>query len=346
MMTSLETQIGVVPAAGARSVPSYDELLERRDAPAGSSWGLWGEGDQLGTLNFLTPERVVRASTLVRTGKRFNLDYPVNAFEPYPSGTRHAAEHHTFANNAYHRDDYVDAFYMQSSSQIDSLRHIGHPTHGFYGGLTTEQITGETSDLGIQNFAQAGIAGRGVLLDVDRYLASIGRPLVLDDPTGFDVDVLDATAEWEGVELLPGDMLLVRTGWAGRYLALTADDRAALNRNRSTPGLAQKRSVVRWLWNHEVALIAADNTGVERYPAQDSDFYDPTLPPPERGPNHNGMIHRPLIALLGMAIGELWALEELAADCSADGRYDFLLVASPLNLGGGAGSPANAIAIK
>src|SRR5690606_17146415 len=112
-----------IPTTIPKTIPTYDELLARTDAPAGSAWGLWGADDQLGTLNLLTPDRVVRAAGLVRTGRRFNLDHPVNAFEPYPSGTRRPAQHHTFANNPYHRDDWVDSFYMQSSSQIDSLRH-------------------------------------------------------------------------------------------------------------------------------------------------------------------------------------------------------------------------------
>ena len=61
---------------------------------------------------------------------------------------------------------------------------------------------------------------------------------------------------------------------------------------------------------------------------------------------HNGGIHRPLLTMLGFALGEMWALEELAADCADDGVYEFLLTAKPLHLPGGAGSPANALAIK
>jgi hypothetical protein len=58
------------------------------------------------------------------------------------------------------------------------------------------------------------------------------------------------------------------------------------------------------------------------------------------------MMHQQLIALLGMAIGELWRLDELAEDCARDGIYEFLVVSKPLNLVGGVGSPANAVAIK
>ena len=75
-------------------VPSYDELLAGfGGAPPGASWKVFGDGDQVGTLNFLTPARVAHAATLARAGKVFSLDYPVNSFEPFPSGTRHAAEH-------------------------------------------------------------------------------------------------------------------------------------------------------------------------------------------------------------------------------------------------------------
>jgi hypothetical protein len=57
------------------------------------------------------------------------------------------------------------------------------------------------------------------------------------------------------------------------------------------------------------------------------------------------MLHRILIPLLGMTIGELWDLDELARACRSRGAFDFLVTAEPLNLPGGVGSPANALAI-
>lgn len=144
---------------------------------------------------------------------------------------------------------------------------------------------------------------------------------------------------WSG-----GEILLLHTGWAEHFLAAPADERARI-KNRS-PGLAQRQEIVRWLWDHEIALVASDNLAVEADPVVDSDFRIPGARPPERGVNHDGMLHRPLIALLGMAMGEMWKLDELAEDCAADGRYDFLLTCKPLHLIGGVGSPANAIALK
>jgi kynurenine formamidase len=292
---------------------------------------------------------VAHAATLARAGRVFSLDYPVNAFEPFPSGTRHEMVHHTFANNVFHRDDYLDNFYLQATSQLDSLRHIGHPYHGFYQGVRTEDVTGENETLGIHHLARHGIVGRGVLLDVERFMAGRGTPLSPYRNDRITVEILEATAKQQGVRVLPGDIVLVRTGWAGHYTGLTREQRVEYNKVRRCPGLAQEEATVRWLWDHQVAVIAADNLGVEASPRHrdtDRDFELPNQEVPDKGVDHNGMLHRPLIPLLGMPMGELWALDELAADCAEDRVYEFMLVCKPLNVLGGAGSPPNATVIK
>jgi kynurenine formamidase len=325
-------------------LPTYDELADAEIA--GSSWEVFGHDDQLGTVNFLTPERVVAAARLIRSGRRFNLDYPINAFEPYPTGTRHPAQHHIFANNEFHRDDWLDSFYLQSTSQLDSLRHIGHPLHGFYGGLPAADNNEDSTALGIHNWAQSGIAGRGVLLDVPRFFALEGRPYDCEETIALDDVTLDAMARSQGVSWRGGDILLLRTGWAENYVRKSVEERAEFNRRNKSPGLAQRESILRWLWDHEIALVASDTPGVEADPVLESDFRYEGERPPERGVDHSGMLHRPLIALLGMAMGELWKLDDLAADCAADGVYEFFLTCKPLNLIGGVGSPPNALAVK
>jgi len=331
-------------------VPSYDELLAGfGGAPPGASWKVFGDGDQVGTLNFLTPARVAHAATLARAGRVFSLDYPVNSFEPFPSGTRHAAEHHTFANNVFHRDDYLDNFYLQATSQLDALRHIGHPSYGFYQGVSTGDVTGSNAVLGIHQLAAHGIVGRGVLLDVSRFMAGRGTPLSPYRNDRITAAVLDDVAKEQGVAVLPGDIVLIRTGWAGHYVGLSASQRLAYNKVRKCAGLAQEEATVRWLWDHQVSVIAADNLGVEASPRDrlvDRDFELPDQEIPAKGVDHNGMLHRPLIPLLGMPMGELWALDDLADDCAADHVYEFLLVCKPLAVTGGAGSPPNATAIK
>ena len=89
-----------------------------------------------------------------------------------------------------------------------------------------------------------------------------------------------------------------------------------------------------WLWDHRIPLIAADNFAVECMPVSaDSPLGDGDA-------LGGGLLHPHLIALLGMVVGELWKLDDLAADCAADGVYEFMLVVKPLNLIGGVGSPA------
>ena len=328
-------------------VPSYAELLQRTDGPAGSSWGVFGADDELGMLNFLTPEATLGAARLVRTGRTFNLDYPINAFVPSIAGTRPATAHHLFANNPNHRDDWLDSFYLQSTSQVDGLRHIRAPQHGFYNGVGDDQVSLAWPDrpaLGVQLLAEKAIAARAVLLDAKRHFETRGEEWRLDRPRPLTPDDLDAIASAQGVEIRPGDIVLLHVGWARWWLGAGDEERRG---RTGTPGLAQSFDMLEWIWDHRIALFAADNSGLEGSPKlPDSGLFLPDDPAPERGPNHNGGLHRHLIPLLGLIIGELWDLDALAADCAADGRYEFFLTCSPLNVVGGVGAPPNAIAIK
>lgn len=332
-----------------KHVPTYAELRARTDAPAGSAWGVFGSDDEVGTLNHLTPERVREAAAVVRTGDVVNLNLPLETFDPPVSPFRKSLQHNLYSNYPYHRDEYLDSFYPQASTQIDGFRHIGHPQFGFYNGADPDRFQPRSPFLGINRFAERGIVGRGVLVDVDRFRRAQGRPI---DHAGAEripvADVANAAAD-QGVELRAGDILLIRTGWVHHHLReLTPEQRHAAKNPLRASGLLASEDTVAWLWDRQFSVVAADNFGVEAFPAQaDSPF----LTEAERRGDvertvYVGVMHNVLIALLGLVLGELWDLDELARRCASDGRWDCLVVSSPLNLTGGTGSPANAVAIR
>lgn len=333
-------------------LPSYDELLARTDAPPGSSWGIFGEDDDLGTLNFLTPERRIRAAGLVRSGQTCSLDLPLDAFPRPLISHRGSLQHTVFGLNEFHRDDKIDNLFPQATSQIDGLRHFGHPDYGFYNGTDAGKLVAGDPTLGIQRYAEHGIAGRGLLLDVGRYLEHIGDAIDYSQPRSIPVRVLEETARHQGVEIEPGDILMLRFGWLGHRLKqLSQEAETGSDTLSGAPlvsvGLEQSNDTAAWLWDHRVALAAADNVALEVWPATASKV---SVRADTQGTlsasSHTGMLHRILIPLLGLAIGELWQLDELAEICHADGRYDCMVVAAPLRLPGGVGSPSNAVAIR
>ena len=81
------------------NVPSFAQLRSRADAPAGSSWQIFGEHDELGTVNFLTEERVLEAKQCIKTGRFFNLDCPLDAFDPPILSHRKTMKHTIFGSS-------------------------------------------------------------------------------------------------------------------------------------------------------------------------------------------------------------------------------------------------------
>ena len=315
--------------------PTYAELRDQIDVPPGASWRVFGDGDTDGTLNFLTPERVAAARECVQQGAVFNLDYALDAF-PGPARFRLAPSHEIFPlpvpdAGEVVLDDRICDFYPQASSHIDSLRHCGHPEFGLYGGTPRSALRPGEGPLGVDGWAERGIVGRGVLIDVARLRERQGRPLDHAAEEPIDLALLEEALTAQGATRRPGDMLLLRTGATDHIRRHQHDDATAIR----NAGLARSRQLVAWLWDTQVALIASDNFAVESM-ASPSDF----------GDGYVGSLHCQLIPLLGMVLGELWNLDALAEDCATNGRYEFMLVVSPLFLRGGVGSPANATAIK
>lgn len=312
-------------------LPSYEELPA---APLGgrSGWGIFGAEDSVGLFNLLTPERVAAAARLVRRGVVFPLDAPIDAFSPPIAASRGAPRHRVLhQDGTLGFDDVYDNFYPQASSQWDSLGHVGYAPDGFYNGATEADIASGRRNT-IDHWARKGIAGRAVVLDMVRTLADAGISYEPSTGAAFPVEHLEAARLRSAIEYQPGDILILHTGFASWYKEQSSEVQNSLPRTAVTPGIANGEAMCRYLWNSHIAAIATDTFAVEATPLDRS---SPT-----------SFLHRMLIGQFGMALGELWWTEDLAADCAVDGVYECFFVSAPLNAPGGIGSPANALAIK
>jgi kynurenine formamidase len=279
---------------------------------------------------------VLAASRLVRKGKVINLSLPLDFPTTLYHGETRSGYKHRMTVNRGGRDDLVDNFAMQGSTQWDGLRHVRYREFGYWGGREDEDVDSKGL-LGIERWADHGIVGRGVLLDAARYFEQLGQPLDPNQRTCITGPQLEAIASKQGVSIEEGDIILLRTGWLSWFKTLTIDEqeklRGRLNPGEDgldMPGLDPATETAAWLWDKRIAAISADNPALEAL----------------RVHADVGFQHRRLIALQGMAIGELWELDPLAEDCAADNVYEFMLVSAPLNIPGAVGSPANAYAIK
>jgi hypothetical protein len=320
----------------AHRLPSYEDLPVKAGAPAGSSWGLWGDDDRLGCLNLLTPERVLEAKTLIRRGQAFPLDWDLGLPNPPFFGRPPLSMTVTVSpQHGAGENDFL-AFNPQGSSQWDGFRHVGaeEPHAARYNGLPSEAH-------GVDYWARKGLVGRGVLVDIDRWRRKVGRPLRMDASDPVSAQELLAVLDDQRSPVLPGDILLLHFGWPAWYEQLPQETRVKLSTLRAprAPGLLAGREMVKTLWDLHIAAVASDTATVEVAP------FSAGLPPEEaEGPYNN--LHQHLLPLLGIPMGELWNFGPLAADCAADGRYEVFLTSAVLNVRAGVSSTPNAIAIK
>jgi len=301
------------------------------------NWGRWGPEDEIGTLNYITHEAIAAACGLVTAGKVFALGIPLQRHGPQ-SGTRarfnpihtmfrdggdqpkNAAE--VAAMQGYGGSDDWIVMPLQCVTQWDSLAHV-FDSGKMYNGYDAALVTSSGAERNSIDKTKSKIVGRGVLLDVARH-KNVPR---LSPGYAITVEDLEATAAAEGVDVLPGDLLLVRTGHMSGYLAKGDWSHFDLD---DSPGVSVFTAP--WLHDKQIAAIASDNYAVEVRPSE---------LPPFRSPFHICAIPN-----MGLTLGEIFYLEELAADCAADGRYAFLLVAPPLPVTNAVGTPINPYAMK
>jgi kynurenine formamidase len=323
-----------MPKIDFNKIPKFSQLPVKPGAPADSNWGVFGDDDEVGCVNFLTPEGIVEAAKLVHNGKVFRLDTPVNYASP-PLFDREPVKHTKKSFESLGLlgfDDVLDQYNTQEGSQWDGLGHVGNlSAKAYYNGVTNDQIK-QSNKLGIHNWADRFV-GRGVLVDAFRYRQEKGKPVNPLTDERYTLDDLKGALAAQSTELKPGSILLVRTGWMPAYLGSTAEEKrkmAPLNDLKAC-GIDDSREMVGWLWDSRVAAIGTDCPAVEPWPW---DF------------RQAGALHYRTLSLLGLPLGEQFNLEKLAADCAADKRYEFMMVSVPLHLVGGIASPPNAVAIK
>jgi kynurenine formamidase len=303
-----------------------------------SNWGRWGADDVRGTMNFLTEAKRVEGAALVRRGvsfslsQRFDMDGPQKGWRRrtnpvhtmLDTGTDAAAGAQGFPHGIGGADDVI-AMPLQCSTQWDGLGHIFD--HGLaWNGRPAGEVVTSLGDAvtGIETVADV-IAGRGVMLDAGRALGDDGE---LPDGFAITEEHLATVIARQGPTSTVGrgDIVLVRTGHLTRARREGWGDYAG----GPAPGLSF--TTAGWLHRTEIAAIATDTWGFEVRPNEFDDAFQP--------------LHQVAIPHIGLFLGEMWDLDALAADCAADGRYEFWLTAAPLPVTGAVGAPVNPIAVK
>jgi kynurenine formamidase len=318
-------------------IAQMSEQVLRELASRVRNWGRWGPEDEIGTLNYITPDTIAAACRLVTAGKVFALGIPLQRQGPQ-SGTRARFNPiHTMFRDGGDQprdaaavaemqgyggsDDWI-VMPLQCVTQWDSLAHV-FDSGKMYNGYDATLVTSAGAAKNSIAKTKDKIVGRGVLLDIARYKGVTA----LQPGYAITIEDLERAAAAQRVDVRRGDLLLVRTGHMAGYLRRGSWDHFDLD---DSPGVSVH--VAPWLHGREIAAIASDNYAVEVRPSE---------LPPFRSPFHICAIPN-----MGLTLGEIFYLEELAADCAADGRYEFLLVAPPLPVTNAVGTPINPYAMK
>lgn len=294
------------------ALPTRDDVIGYlRDR---SNWGRWGDDDQLGAINLITPEKRAQAAGLVRSGRAVSLsrDVPVTPGRNNPVPAQHYVRQHENAVTDY----YGISYHGYVTTHLDALCHVWD-TAMWNGRDPAREITSAGARFGSIDKWRDGITTRGVLLDVPRYRGEAS--VTIEKPVhGWE---LEAIAAAQGVALQPGDALVV---YSGRE-AWQAANPAWSGYRPPSPGL--HASCLPFLRDNDVALLAWDLM--------------------DAAPNEYGVpwtVHGAIFAY-GVALIDNALLQPLAEACAAEGRYEFMLTVAPVPWVGGTGSPVNPIAL-
>ncbi|WP_026076146.1 cyclase family protein [Noviherbaspirillum massiliense] len=343
-----------------------------KNRPPGSTWGDFGADDQLGRVNLIGCEQVLKGAAEIREGRSFCLSLPLdlpggNLLNPRRNPPRLQPTYRdgkpvmNFPMTAVDPDsiDVVSddqvAICLQYSTQWDSLAHVGarFDANGdgsaemvYYNGFRAgddvagpmrysddgEQECGcdgphlsHADALGIEHMAAHGMQGRGVLVDLYRHFGKERKLVGYED--------LDAVMKADGVAVERGDFLLLRTGFAELVVEMAGDPDPRVLHHACPVLNGRDERLLQWITNSGIAALCADNYAVEAYPAL-----------PQSGKKSILPLHHHCLFKLGVPLGELWYLRDLAEWLHAHGRNRFMLTAPPLRLPGAVGSPVTPVA--
>ncbi len=296
------------------------------------NWGRWGDDDEIGTINLIDSAACLRGIHSVRTGRAFSLALPLHA-DGIQTGVIEGRVNpvHTMVaiNKAMSGDPTEfctsdDQLFMgvQAATHWDGLAHVSYDGK-IYNGFPATSITAEhgATRCGIEKITS--LVSRGVLLDVAR----VKGVDAITDAYAITADDLDAAAELAKVEVMPGDVVLIRTGKMAA-LRETPPNKFGYMFPNAGPSL----QTVEWFRRHDVAAVANDTLTFEVYPCERAEAQLP--------------VHLLHLVDMGMTQGQNFVLDALADDCAEDGQYTFLLEATPQPIVGGTGSMVSPVAIK
>ena len=301
-----------------RQAPSKDEVLSylRDDR----RWGRWGDNGSAGAINLITAEKRLEAVGLVRNGRTVSLSRPW-AIEPRAENPRPAQHFMSVMdrpNGGGAAMDFYGVFYHgTATTHIDALCHVWDE-NGIWDGKSPDEILGFSgASYGTVDAWSDGILTRGVLLDVPRHRGT--DYVTLDSPVhGWELDEIAAA---QGVEIRPGDAVMV---YSGRE-AYAAEHGGSWAGEPARPGL--HASCLRFVRDADISIL-----GWDMMDASPNEYDIPWT------------VHGVIFAY-GVALLDNSLLEPLANACAEEGRYEFMLTINPLNVVGGTGSPVNPIAV-
>jgi kynurenine formamidase len=290
-----------------------------------SNWGRWDDRGRRGALNLLTPARIEDAARLVRGGVTVTLSRALTT-EARIDVPKPADHHMTMltdedigSGSVRFAKDYVGLdYHNEGHTHIDAFCHVAFEGT-FFDGYPEASVTAHGADVGAIDILKDGLVGRGVLLDVPR---ARGVAWIEPGEHVFRED-LEAAERLQGVSVVAGDILLVRTGHARRLSELDPWDtslaKAGLHPTAAT-----------FLADREVAALGSDGN-------------NDTAPSTTEGVAFP--IHVLALNAMGVHLLDYLQFEDLVRQCEQAERWEFLFVAAPLRLERGTGSPLNPIAI-